>query len=134
MNKLTIIGRLTKEPELRTTTEGTSVCGFTVAVNRRFHRDGEPEADFFNVSAWREKGENCAKYLQKGSKVCVIGAVSVRTYTGNDGTVRAVMEIKSADEVEFISRPQTSEQPQEQPNVDEKSGFEVIEPQDDLPF
>jgi len=134
MNRLTIIGNVVKNPELRTTTEGTSVCGFTVAVNRRFHRDGEPEADFFNVSAWREKGENCAKYLQKGSKVCVIGAVSVRTYTGNDGTVRAVMEIKSADEVEFISRPQTSEQPQEQPNVDEKSGFEVIEPQDDLPF
>ena len=133
MNKLTIIGNLTKEPELRTTTEGTSVCGFTVAVNRKFRRDGEPEADFFNVSVWRERGENCAKYLQKGSKVAVIGAVSVRTYTGNDGTVRAVMEIKSADEVEFISRPQTSEQPQDQPKVDEQSGFESVET-DELPF
>ena len=133
MNKLYITGNLTKEPELRTTTEGTSVCGFTVAVNRRFHRDGEPEADFFNVSVWRERGENCAKYLQKGSKVCVIGAVSVRTYTGNDGTVRAVMEIKSADDVEFISRPQTSEQPHDQPKVDEKSGFEAVET-DELPF
>ena len=133
MNKLYITGNLVKDPELRTTTEGTSVCGFTVAVNRRFHRDGEPEADFFNVSVWRERGENCAKYLQKGSKVAVIGAVSVRTYTGNDGTVRAVMEIKSADDVEFISRPQTSEQPQEQPKVDEKSGFEAVET-DELPF
>ena len=133
MNHLTIIGNLVKNPELRTTTEGTSVCGFTVAVNRRFHRDGEPEADFFNVSVWRERGENCAKYLQKGSKVAVIGAVSVRTYTGNDGTVRAVMEIKSADDVEFISRPQTSDQPQDQPKVDEKSGFEAVET-DELPF
>lgn len=133
MNKLYITGNLTKEPELRTTTEGISVCGFTVAVNRKYHRDGEPEADFFNVSVWREKGENCAKYLQKGSKVCVIGAVSVRTYTGNDGTVRAVMEIKSADEVEFISRPQTSEQPQDQPKVDEQSGFAAVET-DELPF
>lgn len=133
MNKLTILGNLVKNPELRTTTEGTSVCGFTVAVNRKYHRDGEPEADFFNVSVWREKGENCAKYLQKGSKVCVIGAVSVRTYTGNDGTVRAVMEIKSADDVEFISRPQTSEQPQDQPKVDEQSGFAAVET-DELPF
>lgn len=133
MNKLYITGNLVKDPELRTTTEGTSVCCFTVAVNRKFRREGEPEADFFNVSVWRERGENCAKYLQKGSKVCVIGAVSVRTYTGNDGTVRDVMEIKSADDVEFISRPQTSEQPQDQPKVDEKSGFEAVET-DELPF
>ena len=132
MNKLTIIGRLCADPELRTTTEGTSVCGFNVAVNRRFRREGEPEADFFRVSVWRERGENCAKYLQKGSMVCVIGAVSVRTYTGNDGTVKACMEIKSADEVEFISRPQTSEQ-QDQPKVDQQSGFATVET-DDLPF
>ena len=105
MNKLTIIGNLTRDPELRTTSTGVSVCDFTVAVNRRQRKDaqnGQPDADFFRVSAWRERGELCAKYLAKGRKVCVIGPVSVRTYTGNDGVMRASLEV-TADEVEFLS-------------------------------
>ena len=92
MNKLTIIGNLTRDPELRSTSSGVSVCDFTVAVNRRQRKDAQnsqPEADFFRVSAWRERGELCAKYLAKGRKVCVVGPVSVRTYTGNDGVMRA---------------------------------------------
>ncbi len=106
MNKLTIIGNLTRDPELRTTPQGVSVCDFTVAVNRRNRsRDGQgnqPEADFFRVTAWRALGENCAKFLSKGRKVCVIGPVSVRTYQGNDGATRASLEV-TADDVEFLS-------------------------------
>ena len=82
-----------------------NVCDFTVAVNRRRrndNQDGQPEADFFHVTAWRERGELCAKYLAKGKKVCIIGPVSVKTYTGNDGTTRASLEV-TADEVEFLS-------------------------------
>jgi len=105
MNRLTIIGNLTRDPELRTTPAGVSVCDFTVAVNRRTRRDAQssqPDADFFLVSAWRELGENCAKYLAKGRKVCVVGPVSVRTYQANDGTTRASLEVM-ANEVEFLS-------------------------------
>ena len=106
MNKLTIIGNLTRDPELRTTSTGVNVCDFTVAVNRRQRRDAQnnqqPEADFFRITAWRELGENCSKYLAKGRKVCVIGPVSVRTYTGNDGVTRASLEV-TADEVEFLT-------------------------------
>ena len=102
MNKLTIIGNLTKDPEFRTTATGLSVCDFTVAVNRKKSQDGQPDADFFHVTAWRERGEVCAKYLAKGRKVCVIGPVSVRTYTGNDNVTRASLEV-TADEVEFLS-------------------------------
>lgn len=102
MNKLTIIGNLVRDPELRTTSAGVNVCDFTVAVNRRNAREGQPDADFFRVSAWRQLGENCAKFLFKGSKVCAIGAVSVRTYTANDGTTRAQMEL-AAQDVEFLS-------------------------------
>ncbi len=105
MNKLTIIGNLTRDPELRTTPNGVNVCDFTVAVNRRNRKDGQggqPEADFFRVSAWRALGENCAKFLSKGRKVCVIGPVSVRTYQGNDGATRASLEV-TADDVEFLS-------------------------------
>ena len=78
MNKLTIIGNLTKDPELRTTASGINVCNMTVAVNRR-RAGSDPETDFFGVSVWRGLGESCAKYLRKGAKVCVIGAVGVRT-------------------------------------------------------
>ena len=72
MNKLTIIGNLTRDPELRTTSTGVNVCSFTVAVNRRQRSqgaEGQPEADFFRVSAWRQLGEICQKYLAKGRKV-----------------------------------------------------------------
>jgi single-strand DNA-binding protein len=102
MNKLTIIGNLCQNPELRTTSQGISVCTFTVAVNRRNAREGQPEADFFRVTAWRQLGENCAKYLAKGRKVCVVGSVSVSTYTGNDGATKANLEV-TAEDVEFLS-------------------------------
>ena len=102
MNKLTIIGNLTRDPELRTTSQGISVCTFTVAVNRRNTREGQPEADFFRVTAWRQMGENCGKFLAKGRKVAVVGMVSVSTYQANDGSTRAQMEV-TADDVEFLS-------------------------------
>ena len=134
MNKLTIIGNLTKDPELRTTTTGVNVCTFTVAVNRRKPRENEPDADFFKVTAWRERGETCAKFLAKGRKVCVMGPVSVNLYTTNDGQTRASMEV-TADEVEFLTpRNENNAQAQEPaPNVDEQSGFAQVET-DELPF
>ena len=105
MNKVFLIGNLTRDPELRTTQSGISVCSFTIAVNRRRSSNaeaGQPEADFFRVSAWRQLGENCAKYLAKGRKVCVTGSVSCRTYVGNDGQTRASLEVQ-ADDVEFLT-------------------------------
>ena len=103
MNKLTIIGNLTRDPELRTTGTGVNVCTFTVAVNRRRSgQNGQPEADFFRVSAWRQLGENCQRYLAKGRKVCVVGPVSVQSYTANDGSTRFSLEV-SAEDVEFLS-------------------------------
>lgn len=130
MNKLTIIGNLTRDPELRTTSAGVSVCSFTVAVNRRNkNQSGQPEADFFRVSAWRERGETCAKYLTKGKKVCVIGPVSVKTYQANDGTTKASLEV-TADEVEFLS----SMDQENAPEIDQQSGYEKANVDDELPF
>lgn len=104
MNKLTIIGNLTRDPESRTTSAGSTVCSFTVAVNRRrsSQNANQPEADFFRVSVWNQQGENCQKYLVKGRKVAVVGRVSVSTYQGNDGATRASLDVM-ADEVEFLS-------------------------------
>lgn len=107
MNNLMIIGNLTKDPETRTTQNGKTVCNFTVAVNRRKKVDGQPDADFFRVSAWEEMGINCSKYLCKGKKVSVCGAVSVKAYTGSDGKPQASLEV-IAKEVEFLS-PKTEQ-------------------------
>ena len=104
-----IVGNLTRDPELHTTQAGQNVCDFTVAVNRRrTNNNGQPEADFFRVSAWNQLGENCQRYLAKGRKVLVIGPVSARTYQANDGTTRVSQEVM-ATEVEFLS-PRQDEQ------------------------
>ena len=145
MNKLTIIGNLTRDPELRTTSTGVNVCSFTVAVNRRNARrddqNGQPEADFFRVSAWRQLADICSKYLAKGRKVCVVGSVSVHTYTGNDGTTRASMEV-NADDVEFLSSRNDAENTggyaapavSDAPSADSQAaGFTAVET-DELPF
>lgn len=134
MNRLMIIGNLTRDPELRTTTSGDSVCTFTVAVNRRARQGQQPEADYFRVSAWRQLGENCQKYLAKGRKVCVVGPVSVHTYSAQDGSARANLEV-IANEVEFLSPAgeQTHSADQEQPKMDAQTGMMQVEV-DDLPF
>ena len=130
---------MTRDPELRTTTSGISVCSFTVAVNRRQRQNGqEPEADYFRVTAWRERGETGGKFLQKGKKVAVVGPVSVSTYQGRDGKTYATLEV-TADDVEFVSPrvsdPPVPEDPQEAPHVDAQSGMQQVEMDtDELPF
>lgn len=135
MNKLTIIGNLTRDPELRTVGSGISVCDFTVAVNRRRTGEGQQEADFFRVTAWRQLGENCAKYLAKGRKVCVVGSVSVRTYQTQQGETRAQIEV-TADDIEFLSPKDDQEQSyqrQEREAIKQESGFVEVN-QEELPF
>lgn len=131
MNKVYIIGNLTKDPELRSTQSGVPVCSFTVAVSRRQRgAEAEPQADFFRVTAWRQLGEICAKYLAKGRKAAVNGSVSVSTYTGQDGKTRATLEV-TAEDVEFLT-PRT-EIPAAGPTVGEMDkGFVKVD--EDLPF
>lgn len=133
MNRLTIIGNLTRDPETRTTQSGKTVCTFTVAVNRR--GSGQQEADFFRVSAWNALGENCGKYLAKGRKVAVVGSVSVETFESNkDGKTYATLQVM-ASEVEFLSAAGTAAgTAQEAPaDTDDQTGFSKVE-SDDLPF
>lgn len=134
MNKIILIGNLTKDPELRTTQAGDAVCSFTIAVNRRKNAQaGQPEADFFRVNVWRQQGENCARYLAKGRKVYVSGPVQCRTYTGQDGQTRANMEV-TANEVEFLSPAGNAQQNAPQAaKTDAQSGFVQVE-NDEIPF
>ena len=103
MNKVILIGNLTKDPELATTNSGISVCRFTLAVTRKFQNsEGEREADFLNIVVWRGLAENCSKFLSKGSKCAVSGNIQTRSYDANDGTKRYVTEIV-AEDVEFLA-------------------------------
>ena len=131
MNKLTIIGNVTKDPELRTTTSGKNVCSFTVAVNRRKKVEGQPDADFFRVSAWDALGDVCQKYITKGKKVCVIGSVGVHAYNNAKGDANASLEVL-ANEVEFLS-PRQEEAPAQPVQRDEQTQMEVVETAE-LPF
>lgn len=104
MNKVFLIGNLTKDPEMRSTQSGVAVCNFSLAVNRRFRnpQTGQQETDFLNVIAWRQLAELCGKYLAKGRKVVVTGSIQTRTYETKDGSKRTAWDIV-ADEVEFLT-------------------------------
>ncbi|MBO7526887.1 MAG: single-stranded DNA-binding protein [Clostridia bacterium] len=135
MNKVYLIGNLTRDPELASTTSGVSVCRFSIAVSRRYsNADGERETDFFNIVVWRGQGENCHKYLKKGSKCAIIGTLQNRSYDANDGTKRTVTEI-IADEVEFLSTKASGDADAPNERVEKKEVAE-LEPIDDdsLPF
>ena len=135
MNKLTIIGNLVADPEMRATPSGVTVCAFTVAVNRRFaNADGDRITDFFRVNAWRQLGESCGKYLAKGRKVAVVGELQARTYQAKDGSTRMSLDV-AADEVEFLSPKETQDSATVQNGTvtPQNDGFTDIS-SDDLPF
>ena len=131
MNKLMIIGNVSNTPELRTTPAGKTVCNFNVAVNRRKKVEGQPDADFFRVSAWDQLADVCQKFITKGKKVCVIGSVGVHVYTNSRGEAAANLEVL-ANEVEFLS-PRQEETPAHPVQRDQQTQMEVVETAD-LPF
>ena len=103
MNKLFLIGNLTRDPEMSETASGVAFCRLGIAVNRPYQgSDGERATDFFNITVWRTQAENCGRYLKKGSKVAVIGSLQNRSYEDKDGNKRQVTDI-IANEVEFLS-------------------------------
>ena len=108
MNKVILIGNLTKDPELTETPSGVAVCRFSIAVSREYaNADGNRETDFFNITVWRGRAENCGKYLKKGNKVAIVGSLQNRSYEDKDGIKRNVTEV-IANEVEFLT-PKSSE-------------------------
>lgn len=102
MNQYTIIGNLVRDPETGTTQSGVNWCRFVVAARKKRPKEGEPDAEFVKVTAWRSLGDTCAKYLSKGRKVCVVGEPKAHAWVGRDGEARGEIEMR-ADEVEFLS-------------------------------
>jgi len=136
MNRCILIGNLTKDPELRSTPNGVSVCTFSIGVSRRFsNQNGERETDFFNIVVWRKQGENAAKYLRKGSQVAISGQIQNRSYEAKDGTKRYFTEI-IADEVQFLRTSNADSQggnSYSAPNS-ANDGSQMLEINEDMPF
>lgn len=130
MNHVTLIGNLTRDPDMRYTQSGTATCSFTVAINRMKGKDGTQKTDYIPVVAWRSLAETCGRYLAKGRKVAVMGAIQTRTYDAKDGTKRYITEV-IANNVEFLS-PKQQEQA---PNLPSPDADEFVPADDEeLPF
>ena len=109
MNKVILIGNLTRDPELTETPSGVSVCRFTIAVPRAYSQgDGERQTDFFNCTAWRGIGESMARYTKKGKKVAVTGSIQLRNYEDNQGIKRTAVDIIVGD-IEFLTPKSSAE-------------------------
>ena len=134
MNKVILVGNLTRDPELSTTNSGVSVCRFSIAVQRRFGGDNGPQADFFNIVVWRGQAENCSKFLKKGSKCGVVGRLQNSSYEASDGTKRYTTDIV-ADEVEVLSSKGSdgADVPSSKPTTQAQTELEPID-DDSLPF
>ena len=135
MNSVILIGRLTQDPQASTLDSGHSYCRFSIAVNRRYSRNGENQADFINIITWDALAQNCVKYLVKGSQVAVQGSIQTGSYE-RDGVRRTTFDIR-ADQVEFLSRANgngngtgTANAPTKDQAIDE---LKVVD-DDDIPF
>jgi len=136
MNKVFLIGRLTKDVDVRYTQSGVMSANFTLAVDRRFqNQQGEKQTDFLNIVTWRKTAELCSKYIGKGSQVCVIGRIQVRTYDDQNGNRRWITEIV-ADEVQFLDRKRQGAEGSDgmtQP-FNESELFDNFPSEEDMPF
>ena len=136
MNKVLLIGNLTRDPELSETASGVSVCRFGLAVNP-YSAQEERQTDFYNVTAWRKLGETVARFTKKGHKIAVYGDIQLRQYDGNDGTRKMSVDV-IANDVEFLTPKGTNEG---EPFAEEvvavkkqRPQLEALEDDNDLPF
>ncbi|GIO63543.1 single-stranded DNA-binding protein [Paenibacillus cineris] len=136
LNRVILIGRLTKDPELRYTPSGVAVTQFTLAVDRPFTKDGEKEADFIPVVTWRQLAETCANYLRKGRLTAVEGRIQIRNYENNEGKRVYVTEV-IADNVRFLESSRDNQSSSEKNTNNDPftgAGKSIDYNDDDLPF
>lgn len=139
LNKVVLGGRLTRDVELKQTTSGVSVCSFSIAVNRKYAKEGEPQADFINCQAWRGTAEFISKYFRKGSSICITGSIQTRSWDDKNGQKRYETEVV-ADDATFVDSKndaQTTETATPSayiPDAYTQPSLEQIDTDSDLPF
>ncbi|QCT71109.1 single-stranded DNA-binding protein [Eubacterium maltosivorans] len=134
MNKVILVGRIVRDPELRSTNTGKSVATFSLAVDRRFKQEGQPEADFFNIVAWGRQAEVICQYLGKGRQIALTGRLQSRSYDAQDGSKRYVTEVV-LEEFDFIGSKNDSPAPADGLNsLDLGDDFSLMADDDEPPF
>ena len=140
INVVVLTGRLTNSPELKTTNNGTSVCSFSIAVDRRYKAGEERQADFINIVTWRSSAEFVSKYFKKGQMIAIRGGIQTRRYTDKDGNNRTAFEVV-ADEVQFadFGKKEDAQAPAVDPANDPLANFQndfaaMAGDDSDLPF
>ena len=140
MNKVFLIGNLTRDPELTETASGVPVCHFSIAVNRNYSsQDGERQTDFFNCTAWRAMAETIARYTKKGKKVAVVGSIQLRNYEDNQGQRRTTVDIIVQD-CEFLSPRDSGDSFDDAPEMPRQSApkrkptLQAMDDDSDIPF
>jgi single-strand DNA-binding protein len=149
LNKVILMGHMTADPELKQTTNGTSVCSFSIGVNRRYSKQdqGQQSVDFINIVAWRQQAEFVSRYFKKGSSIVICGSIQTRKWTDNNGQARYATEVV-ADEVSFgapAAQNGQGDRPAQQSytpsaygnptyNSADSANFEEIPGDDSLPF
>ena len=141
MNKVILMGRLTKDPEIKyTSSNNTAVCNFTLAVNRKFARQGEErQADFIQIVVWDKLAEFCSKYFEKGRQVAITGRMQTRTWDDNDGKKHYVTEVVAEEAFFADSKKESNQGGGNSTSVNNSNnaateGFETYEDDDELPF
>lgn len=133
MNKVFLIGNITRDPELSETNSGVAVCRFSIAVNRRrASDDAEQQTDFFNVTVWRGLAETVARYCKKGNKVAVSGQIQIRQYEDREGAKKTSVDVM-AEEVEFLS-PKSNDEARMAEEPKKKPALQAFEDDSDIPF
>lgn len=138
-NKVILGGRLTADPELKTTQSGVSVCSFSLAVNRKTGKDQEQKTDFINCQAWRQTAEFICRYFKKGSSICIVGNIQTRSWQDQNGNKRTATEVV-VDEAMFVDSKNesggtyTAPAPSYTPAPAAAPQFEELKTDDDLPF
>ena len=134
LNRVALVGRLTKDPEVRYTADNqTPIAKFTIAVDRTFKRDGQPSADFIPIIVFGKSAENCGKFIKKGRLVAVSGRLQTRSWDDQDGKRHYATEV-IADEVDFLDRGSDAKGQGNEGGSDDYSDFHPAEEEDDLPF
>jgi single-strand DNA-binding protein len=146
INKVVLGGRLTSDVELKQTPSGVSVCSFSIAINRKYAKEGEQQADFINCQAWRGTAEFISKYFRKGSSICITGSIHTRSWNDQNGNKRYATEVV-ADEAMFVDSKGSEDAPNAQngsqskfepspyiPDAYTQPSFEQVDTDDSLPF
>ncbi len=135
MNKIYLIGNLTRDPELSETNSGVALCRFSIAVNRRFSSGEDRQTDFFSVTAFRGLAENVARFCKKGNKVAVAGSIQIRNVEDNSGQRRTYVDVM-ADDVEFLTPKNSGAQDDDYAPAahKKKPALEPFDDDGDIPF